>query len=279
MSKNDVEKTFNYLCLQLLTEQTDEMAKYNNVARAWGVFKSAIRLWFQDVLSKNSDYYYRVFIKDIQKGASSKLRPAITKALIGFKPIAQEILKEKKRKQEEQGAIPFEIREQYDFTDDYEPITPQKLCALDQCFVPISYKGKDNEKRFIDYLESKDKYIEWWFKNGSQGKDYFAIKYYNSTDGKEELFYPDWIIKFKDGRVGIYDTKAGQTAQLQETADKAKALALKLEKLGNGYVGGIVVLEGGMWYYSNSEDYSYYEGNAIRSRDWKPLERLFTDKK
>ncbi|MFA6533176.1 MAG: DEAD/DEAH box helicase family protein, partial [Patescibacteria group bacterium] len=95
MSTNDVEKTFNYFCLTLLKEQTDEQAKYTNVARAWGVFKSAIRVWFQEVLSKDSNYFYRVFVKDIQKGASSKFRPAITKALIDFKPTAQVILKEK----------------------------------------------------------------------------------------------------------------------------------------------------------------------------------------
>ena len=34
MSINDVEKTFNYLCYKLLKEQSDEQAKYSNIARS-----------------------------------------------------------------------------------------------------------------------------------------------------------------------------------------------------------------------------------------------------
>jgi len=274
MSTNDVEKTFNYFCLMLLKEQTDEQAKYTNIARAWGVFKSAIRVWFHSVLSKDSNYYYRVFVKDIQKGAGSKFRPAITKALIDFKPISQAILKEKKKREEEKEAPVFEILEQYDFTDDYEEV-PQKLCALDKCFVLKDYKGKNNELNFIKYLESKTKKIDWWFKNGNQGKEYFAIKYFNSVDGKEALFYPDFIIKFKSSRIGIFDPKKDQTAEGSETANKAKALALKLKELGKGYVGGITVFENGVWSYNCSEKYNYQKGKISQEKNWQSLEKLF----
>jgi type III restriction enzyme len=274
MSTNDVEKTFNYFCLALLKEQTDEKAKYTNVARAWGVFKSAIRVWFHSVLSKDSNYFYRVFIKDIQKGAGSKFRPAITKTLGDFKPIAQAILKKKKERQEEQETPTFEILERYDFTDDYEEV-PQKLSALDKCFVLKTYKGKNNELDFIKYLESKGKQIDWWFKNGNYGKEYFAIKYFNSVDGEDALFYPDFIIKFKSGKIGIFDPKAGQTASDQETADKAKALTLKLKKLGKGYVGGIAVFENGVWNYNSSGKYHYQKGKISQDKNWQPMEKLF----
>ncbi|MDD5489245.1 MAG: DEAD/DEAH box helicase family protein [Candidatus Moranbacteria bacterium] len=274
MSTNDVEKTFNYFCLMLLKEQTDERAKYTNVARAWGVFKSAIRVWFHSTLSKDSNYYYRVFVKDIQKGAGSKFRPAITKALIDFKPIAQVILKEKKKRQEEKEAPTFEISERYDFTVDYEEV-PQKLCALDKCFVLKDYKGKPNELDFIKYLESKSKKIDWWFKNGNYGQEYFAIKYFNSIDGKEALFYPDFIIRFKSGRIGLFDPKKDQTATDPETADKAKSLALKLKELGKGYVGGIAVFENGVWNYNGSTIYKYQKGKISQDKNWQPMEKLF----
>lgn len=274
MSTNDVEKTFNYFCLMLLKEQTDEQAKYTNVARAWGVFKSAIRVWFHSVLSKDSNYYYRVFVKDIQKGASSKFRPAITKALIDFKPIALNILKDRKKKQEQAEAPVFEISDRYDFTSDYEEL-PQKLCALDKCFVLKDYRGKDNELNFINYLESKGKKIDWWIKNGNQGKEYFAIKYFNSVDGKEALFYPDFIIRFKNGKIGIFDPKKDQTATDSETANKAEALALKIKELGKGFVGGIAVFENGVWYYNGSKDYSYKRGQISKDKNWQPFEVLF----
>jgi len=294
MSINDVEKTFNYLCLSILKEQTDEKAKYTNVARAWGVFKSAIRVWFNSVLSKEHNYYYRIFVKDIQKGAGSKFRPAITKALADFKPVAQAILKEKKEKEEEKEAPIFEVSERYDFTSDYEEV-PQKLCALDKCFMLKEYKGKNNELNFIKYLESKGKKIDWWFKNGNQGKEYFAIKYFNNVDDKESLFYPDFIIRFKSGRIGIFDPKKGQTAEDPETADKAKALALKLKELGKGYVGGIAVFANGVWHVNTNTKikknilkpadfivkdaplvkYSYQKNKVSLNEYWQPLEKLF----
>ncbi len=291
MSTNDVEKTFNYFCLTLLKEQTDEQAKYTNVARAWGVFKSAIRVWLQNVLSKDSDYYYRIFVKDIQKSASSKFRPAITKALRDFKPVAQEIIKDRKEKLEQAGAPIFGIVERYDFTDDYEEV-PQKLCVLDKCFVLRDYKGKENELNFIQYLESKGKKIDWWFKNGNHGKEYFAIKYFNSIDGKDALFYPDFIIRFKDGRIGIFDPKKDQTVTDPETADKAKALSLKLKELGKKFVGGISVFGNGVWYVNIDSkidlkttnfvikekgkiNFSYSKSNIGQNQNWQPMEKLF----
>ena len=273
MSTNDVEKTFNYFCNRLLIEQDDERARYSNVSRSWGKLKSAIRIWFGEILSKDSDYFYRVFLKDIQS-ADSKFRPAITQALRDHKPIAEEFLKNKKKKREEEEAPIFTILDQYDFTDDYKEV-PQKLCALDKCFVLKKYKGEENELKFIDYLENKGKKIEWWFKNGDQGKNYFAIKYYNSAENKEELFYPDWIISFKDGKVGIFDTKQGQTAISQETIDKAKALSIKIKELGKKYVGGIVVMENKIWHCNNSENYLYSKGNLDKDKKWKLLDELF----
>jgi len=274
MSTNDVEKTFNYLCYQLLKEQDDEKAKYTNIARSWSVLKSAIRIWFKSILGEDSNYYYRVFVRDIQKEASSKFRPAITKSLADFKPVAQEILKEKQKQQEEKETPTFEIEERYDFTDDYEEV-PQKLCVLDKLFVLKTYQGKENELRFVKYIDSKNKHIDWWFKNGNQGKDYFAIKYYNSIDGKDELFYPDWIILFKNGKVGIFDTKEGQTLTSQETIDKAKYLALKIKELDKKYVGGIVAFENGVWHYNDSKNYSYKKGKMNQDKNWKPFEILF----
>lgn len=273
MSTNDVEKTFNYFCNRLLIEQDDEKARYSNVSRSWGKLKSAIRIWFNQILSKDSDYYYRVFLKDVQS-PDSKFRPAITQALRDHKPIAEEFLKNKKKKREAEEAPIFTILGQYDFTDEYKEV-PQKLCALDKCFVPKKYKGEENELKFIKYLESKGKKIEWWFKNGDQGKNYFAIKYYNSDENKEKLFYPDWIIRFKDGKIGIFDTKQGQTAISQETIDKAKTLSLKIKELGKKYVGGIVVMENKVWHYNNSESYLYSKGNLDKDKNWKLLDELF----
>ena len=91
VSHNDIEKTFNYFCYQLLKEQTDEDAKIANVSRSWAPFKSALRVWLKNALGIDYQYYYKVFVFDIL-GASSKFRPAITQAFKDYKPILKAVI-------------------------------------------------------------------------------------------------------------------------------------------------------------------------------------------
>ena len=89
------------------------------------------------------------------------------------------------------------------------------------------------------------------------------------------MFYPDFIIRFKNGKIGIFDPKKDQTAEDPETADKTKALTLKLKQLGKNFVGGIVVFENGVWNYNCSTNYSYQKGKISQNKDWQSLENLF----
>ncbi|MDO8497059.1 MAG: DEAD/DEAH box helicase family protein [bacterium] len=274
MSINDVEKTFNYLCYRLLKEQDDEQARYSNIARSWSVLKSATRLWMESIFGADSDYYYRVFVKDIQKDASSVFRPAITKALRDFKPTREKLIEDKKKKLEKAQTHTFTILEKYGYTEDYKEV-PQALCALDTFYLLPDYPGRDNELKFKNYIDTKKKEIEWWFKNGNYGKDYLAIPYRNTEDKKDALFYPDWIIRFKDGRVGIFDTKAGNTGTPQETKDKAVVLTKWIERLGKNYVGGIAIFENGIWYYNDSTNYKYIKGKSVNTdKRWREFENL-----
>ena len=274
MSINDVEKTFNYLCYKLLKEQSDEQAKYSNIARSWSVLKSATRLWMESIFGPDSDYYYRVFVKDIQQDASSAFRPAITKALRDFKPMREKLIEEKRKKLEQAQTHSFTILDEYGYTDDYEEI-PQALCALEKFYVLPDYPGRDNELKFKDYIDTKKKEVEWWFKNGDYGKNYLAIPYRNTEDKKDALFYPDWVIRFKDGRIGIFDTKDGNTGTSQETKDKAVALAKWVKQLGKNYVGGIAIFENGIWYCNDGSKYEYIKGKSVNSdKNWKKFEDL-----
>jgi type III restriction enzyme len=226
MSYNDIEKTFNYLCYKVLTEQTDEDAKITNVARSWNRLKSAIRVWFKSILGTESGYYYRLFVYDLmEKGTNSIFRPAITKALKDYRPILNKLLKQKKERVERAQAPIFKIKDVYAYTDDYEK-AKQNRCILDECYIEKNYSGKQNEKKFIDFIDNNKK-VYWWFKNGDHGQEFYAIKYFNTSEQIERLFYPDWIVKLKDGRIGIFDTKAGMTLK---TEGRAKGLASKLKE-------------------------------------------------
>jgi len=273
MSRNDIEKTFNYYCYKILKEQTEDDAKISNIARSWSPLKSAVRVWFKKVLnSDDSGYYYKIFINDINKNEGSAIRPAITQAIKEYKPILQKIIEEKRKLEEQREAPIFTIKDEYWFTDDYEEIETS-LCALNKCYLLKDYIGKINETQFLKYIDAKKDKIEWWFKNGDYGWEYFAIKYYSSREKAFRLFYPDWIRRFKNGMIGIFDTKAGNTALSEKTKDKAKYLSLKIKELGKNFIGGIVVFENGIWYYNNSEDYDYSQGRL--NKDWKKFEGIF----
>ena len=59
-----------------------------------------------------------------------------------------------------------------------------------------------------------------------------------------------------------------------KTADKAKALALRLKELGKSYISGIVVFENGVWNYNGSEKYNYKKGKISEDKNWQPVEEL-----
>jgi type III restriction enzyme len=273
LSANDIEKMFTYACFQLLREQTEADAKISNIARSWSPLKTSFREWFRQNLSDNSDIYYKVLIHDLQKEASSVFRPILTQALKDYRPILNKLIEKRKKAAEKREAPVFTIQKEYAFTEDYE-LFDTKLCVLDKFYHLKDYKGKVNETNFINYLESKTEQLEWWFKNGSSGKDAYCFKYKNTSTEEESLFYPDWILKFKDGKIGIFDTKGGNTAT--NTEGRAEALAKKIKTLnaeGLNIIGGIALQENAQWYFNCSENYQYVKGKL--GEDWQLLEKLF----
>jgi type III restriction enzyme len=269
LSRNDVEKTFNLMCWNLLREQTEEDAKVSNISRSWSPLKSAFRVWLRNTVSAESDHYYRVVIADLTKGSRSKFRPAITIALKEYRPILDQLIADRSARERVQQTFEFNIRSEYNYPADYEQIQVSK-CALESLFVlEGGYPGRANELEFVDYLESQDDNLEWWFKQGT-GRDYFGVQYRNTASDRESVFYPDWILRLANGRIGIVDTKSGNTAT--DTEGRAGALARKLLELGDSYFGGIVLKENGVWYLNQSVDYAYTPGSL--NQDWVPLETI-----
>lgn len=300
MSINDVEKLFNYKCYQLLSEQTGTESKVSNVSRSWSPLKSAFRVWFKSIFDQNSNLYYRILINDLNKEQSSIFRRALTNTLKTYFPIKKAYLEKRKKDIEEREVPIFEIKEEYTFTEDYAELTKEEgtseLSSIQPFYLKKEYNGRINELKFLNYLEQKKDKLDWWFKNGDSGKEYYCLKYYNTAKKEEVLFYPDWILKFKDGRIGIFDTKSGNTAQNPE--GRAEGLANKLKKLnenGKKYIGGLVVLENNQWYFFNNEkylleptikgveepneeykvkfDYNYIPGKL--NENWKSFSQLF----
>lgn len=98
------------------------------------------------------------------------------------------------------------------------------------------------EKLFERYCESS-KNIQWFYKNGDKGIEYFSIVYTDNF-GKQKSFYPDYIVGTNDGKVWIIETKGGFTKS-GDSEDIDKYTAKKfgvLKKYTDKYnlFGGIV---------------------------------------
>ena len=92
------------------------------------------------------------------------------------------------------------------------------------------------------------------------------------------MFCPDWILKFKDGRVGIFDTKSGITAQNLDGRDQGLFRKIKAMNEAAGktvFIGGIVIPANGMWYYNDSEVCEYHPNDIEGDPKWKNMRELF----
>lgn len=63
-----------------------------------------------------------------------------------------------------------------------------------------------SEKELEKFCEEK-KGIDWFYKNGDQGAEYFSIVYEDSF-GKQRSFYPDYLVGIR-GKIWILETKGG----------------------------------------------------------------------
>lgn len=279
VSRHDVQKLFSKVCVDLLREQTDDDAKIANIARSFGTLKSALRLWFKSYAfrEEEDDARYRIFLADvINKDSNSIFRQLVTKTLKNHYPMREENIKKRREEAEQQETNTFKILKVYAYSDDYEAVD-MKRCLFKPFYIGKDYLGRDNELKFAEYLDNQD-CIEWWMKNGDNGKDWLSIRYFNEDTQKKELFYPDWIYKKKDGTIGIWDTKGGQTAASRETKNKAEELQRHLkilnshDRVGIRYEGGIVRKENAMWYCNSHEEYKYIQGSTD---GWRNMNELF----
>lgn len=63
-----------------------------------------------------------------------------------------------------------------------------------------------SEVKFEKFCERSDS-VEWWYKNGDKGNEYFSIVYVDNSN-RQKLFYPDYIISV-GGQIWIVETKGG----------------------------------------------------------------------
>lgn len=106
------------------------------------------------------------------------------------------------------------------------------------------------EKHFTKFLEDNSESIDWWYKNGDNGSEHFAVLYKNSLD-KQALFYVDYIVKMKSGKVFLFDTKSVNSDS--EAPNKHNALIdymAEEENSNKRLSGGIIIESNQNWKFS-----------------------------
>ena len=267
LTDSEVQLMMNRVCLNILRIQEDEDAKVGNVARSWIPLKTALRTWNRKRLKLDSIHFYRMFINNVSAGGA--FSEAITQALKDFHPT---LVEAGGTNTNEPHQTSFSIPKELHYTDSYRQI-PAVLSTHEPFYNKKEYVGRINEEKFIEYLEQNETSIRCWYMNQDHGRAAFGVPYSDET-GKLRTFNPDWIVLFKDGRLGIFDTKNGRTAE--DAGPKSNGLQAWLrseavQNLGLQLIGGIVIFDSGSWKVFMEEEYAY--GNPLPD-GWQLFETL-----
>ena len=105
------------------------------------------------------------------------------------------------------------------------------------------------EYNFARWLDGQREVVDWWYKNGDEGKQHFAVPY-TAQDGKNRCFYVDFIIRLKNGTICLFDTKTHGSDE--NGVEKNNALYKYVEtyrEKGTKMYGGVLIQEGENWYF------------------------------
>lgn len=253
MSENDIQASYN----SLIKDNLNGLA----YVRSKSPINSAIINAFS--------IFYNVFSR------SDKVK-CIMKLVVNNKSIFSEILSESTRNFRELLSTETGRKgEKYDFKIDetrpYSLETHTELVpAIKSLYQPLFVLKDDNdnpdnnlERDFLSYLDIQEE-VEWYWENGTElMRINFGISYNNGMN----TFQPDFIVKFKDGSVGIFDTKP-INLRIEDTTIKANALIEYISRMNfnRGFapriIGGIVVKQVSQFYIFTGNQYHDYSSST-----------------
>jgi type III restriction enzyme len=238
--------------------------------------KQATYNWFKKYLNIKLVGNGIIYIQNLCLNNAEVFSKLFDKAVKEYKPIKDKEVKEKIKKLEKWDND-WEIAESrnynpHTYTDQYkrkdngkiEDFDDFELSLYEPCRLNID---SDIEVDFIKFLEEHKDDILWWWQNGNEHMELnFGIKY-----GKDSTFQPDFLVMFKDERLGIFDTKASGD---REANNKVKGEALQQyikeeNEKDKNLIGGLVIKEGEHFWINSTEE---YESFSKSPNDWNYLE-------
>lgn len=137
---------------------------------------------------------------------------------------------------------------------------------------PATGSVNELEKDFLAYINNNE-CVEWFWENGTELMQInFGIPYNRGMN----TFQPDFLVKFSNGNVGIFDTKP-IGYNIDDTKVKAEALYKYLVGTNDDrgdrpkVIGGIVVRKGGVFYYYNQSKYKDMDEDNTNWREFREI--------
>ena len=171
-----------------------------------------------------------------------KFTEIITRALAMYERMLKERQKEAKKRSFEKYT--WEVPAERIYKESTHHVIPDTKNHALMPFIELR-TASNPEVRFSKFLEDNKEYIDWWYKNGDEGKQHYSIPYDNSK-GEKALFYVDFVVRLKNGKVFLFDTKTENS----DTEAPYKHNALIDYMKDKDFLGGVIVEKNDVWYYS-----------------------------
>lgn len=250
-NESDLQKMFDFYV-------RDQLSPFHPEIRSIGRVKESIYKYFDMELGisylDNFKLLVRVLLNlDNQKHVSAVIDIAKSKYLDSVSTREAKLLRI------DGWQVPLALN----FPSTYEAV-PSKKSVMTPFYSDRKWRS---ETAFISLLDNSDD-VEWWFQNGERDSSFFAVPYIEG--GEEKPFYVDFVVLFKTGILGLFDTKSGQTIETAKSkSDGLRAFIGSVEKTDGGIVSNTSSDYSGRWVVFRRESQDLIIGDFS---NWDTLE-------
>ena len=257
--------------LQSLFEQVikNNLGSFKNIKRSVPKVKTAIYLWFRKYLGAKEWPEEAILAQMIflHNGNRKQFEVILVNAIEAYKTIREKEIK--KKVEESEQWYKLNIAPESFFNKYADELAESKKYVYEPCY--LSAARSEPERRFEKFLNENAGRITWWWKNGENKKDYFGIKY-EYPESVIHTFYPDYLVQFVDGRLGIFEIKdSGDRDGLTYTklkAEKLQGYIKEQNKKGKKLFGGIVIDKNNRWMINQKDKYDWSKCEKNDWSDW-----------
>lgn len=267
-SENDTQAEFNKF-LEM------HMGTFTNVARSLPSMKSAIFTFFRNYLG----IFGRKDVSWLQKMILDQTNLPHFEIVFTNAVSAFSVYKELEVKNRVEGGEQFpvfEVPKEIYINEYVDEIVNFSKCIMNPCYLA---KDRSNVEKTFEKIIDENENIAWWFKNGVNKVEYLGVKYFFPAN-RIKSFYPDYIVQYKDGSIGVFETKSrGDDENLggfnEKTKRKAEALFVWKEELASKGIkvraGIVLVVSEKSIYINETKNFDIEKAVNNDLSDWIPF--------